>query len=89
MDTWRSAQITGNLLEVPGIGPAAVRMLAEGDVGVEKITNTYQVRIVCVCVDRHDRRVETSSSIALFCSFLWHFFFLFLLVPHDSCLENS
>jgi hypothetical protein len=45
MDTWRSAQITGNLLEVPGIGPAAVRMLAEGDVGVDKITNTFQVRM--------------------------------------------
>lgn len=46
MDTWRSAQITGDLTEVPGIGPAAVRMLAESDEGVDKITNTYQVRFL-------------------------------------------
>jgi len=45
MMTWRSSQITGDLLEVPGIGPAAVRMLAESDEGVDKITNTYQVCI--------------------------------------------
>ena len=43
MDTWRSAQITGNLTEVPGIGPAAVKKLAEADEGADKITNTYQL----------------------------------------------
>jgi ferritin len=28
---------------VPGIGPAAVRKLAEGDEGADSVTNTYQL----------------------------------------------
>lgn len=40
MAKWRQEPITGDLLEVPGIGPATVKVLAEGD---EKITNTYQL----------------------------------------------
>jgi hypothetical protein len=43
MEAWRTAQITGDLNEVPGIGPAAIRKLAEADEGPNKITNTYQL----------------------------------------------
>jgi hypothetical protein len=43
MEAWRSAQITGDLTEVPGIGPAAVKKLYECDEGANKITNTYQL----------------------------------------------
>jgi hypothetical protein len=43
MEQWRSSQITGFLNEVPGIGPAAVKKLAECDEGPDKITNTYQL----------------------------------------------
>lgn len=43
MDQWRRAQITGDLVEVPGIGAAAVKKLAEADEGADKITNTYQL----------------------------------------------
>ena len=43
MDQWRSSQITGDLNEVPGIGPAAVKKLYESDEGPDRITNTYQL----------------------------------------------
>ena len=34
--------VTGELTDVPGIGPAAGKKLATGD-GDEKVTNTYQL----------------------------------------------
>lgn len=37
------APITGELTEVPGIGPKAAEALASGDDPNEKITNTYQL----------------------------------------------
>jgi hypothetical protein len=43
MERWRSSQISGDLNEVPGIGPVAVRKLAESDEGADSITNTYQL----------------------------------------------
>jgi hypothetical protein len=43
MEAWRSAQITGDLTEVPGIGPAAMKKLQEADEGPDQITNTYQL----------------------------------------------
>jgi hypothetical protein len=43
MQTWKQAQITGDLNEVPGIGPAAIKKLADADEGTDKITNTYQL----------------------------------------------
>ena len=38
MDDFRTGELTGDLKEVPGIGPAAVKLLAEQD-----ITNTYHL----------------------------------------------
>jgi len=40
METWRSGDIKGILTEVPGIGPAAQKKLAELD---EPITNTWML----------------------------------------------
>ena len=40
MEIWRTEAVTGDLLEVPGIGPASVKKLAECD---DRITNTYQL----------------------------------------------
>ena len=34
--------VTGEITDVPGIGPAAGKKLATGD-GDEKVTNTYQL----------------------------------------------
>lgn len=43
MEAWRSSRITGDLTEVPGIGPAAVNKLKEADLGPDQITNTFQL----------------------------------------------
>jgi hypothetical protein len=40
MDKWRTEPVTGDLNEVPGIGAAAIKKLAECD---DRITNTYQL----------------------------------------------
>mmetsp|Transcript_16774 Transcript_16774/g.20137 ORF Transcript_16774/g.20137 Transcript_16774/m.20137 type:complete len:130 (-) Transcript_16774:232-621(-) len=42
MEEWRVGTITGDVSEVPGIGPAAVKKLAEGE-GDDVVTNTYQL----------------------------------------------
>ena len=42
MERWRVDKLTPNLLDVPGIGPATVKKLAEG-ADHEKITNTNQL----------------------------------------------
>ena len=43
MTDFLRSQITGDLTEVPGIGPAAQKVLASGDDDSEKITNTFQL----------------------------------------------
>jgi hypothetical protein len=43
MEVWRTEQVSGNLQDVPGIGPAAVKKLADTSDGNEAITNTYQL----------------------------------------------
>jgi hypothetical protein len=44
METWRNADVKGDLIQVPGIGAAAIRMLAADDVEEnERITNTHQL----------------------------------------------
>eukprot|EP00543_Licmophora_paradoxa_P011793 CAMPEP_0202477180 /NCGR_PEP_ID=MMETSP1360-20130828/93809_1 /ASSEMBLY_ACC=CAM_ASM_000848 /TAXON_ID=515479 /ORGANISM="Licmophora paradoxa, Strain CCMP2313" /LENGTH=113 /DNA_ID=CAMNT_0049104417 /DNA_START=119 /DNA_END=460 /DNA_ORIENTATION=+ len=40
MQLWRVSPVNGDLSEVPGIGPAAIKKLAEAD---PPITNTYQL----------------------------------------------
>jgi hypothetical protein len=42
MEQWRQEAVTGDLSEVPGIGPKAIELLAEGE-GDDRITNTYQL----------------------------------------------
>lgn len=43
MSTWRNATISGDLTEVPGIGPAAADKLADDEIESNRITNTYQL----------------------------------------------
>ena len=43
MGDWMRGSITGDLTEVPGIGPSAAKKLAEGDTEGECITNTFQL----------------------------------------------
>jgi hypothetical protein len=43
MNEFLRGQLTGDLTEVPGIGPAAVKKLAMGDLDDDKVTNTFQL----------------------------------------------
>lgn len=43
MDVWRAGAITGDLIEVPGIGPHAKQKLSEDPLPQQRITNTYQL----------------------------------------------
>lgn len=44
MDVWRNSPVSGDLKEVPGIGPSAIEKLAKDDMNdVYRITNTYQL----------------------------------------------
>ena len=43
MEQWKTTQISGDLTEVPGIGPKTKELLSECDEGPDRITNTYQL----------------------------------------------
>ena len=43
MEAWRNSTVSGNLIEVPGIGPAAVKALRAGNDVDDHVTNTYQL----------------------------------------------
>lgn len=43
METWRTTPTTADLSSVPGIGPSAIKKLAEADCLEDRITNTYQL----------------------------------------------
>lgn len=43
MEEWRQRQITGDLTEVPGIGPATAMKLMQGELQDDQITNTYML----------------------------------------------
>lgn len=43
MNEFLRGQLSGDLQEVPGIGPAAKKKLGEGDVDGDVVTNTFQL----------------------------------------------
>ena len=43
MADFQRAQLSGDLAEVPGIGPAAIKKLAAGDNEDDRVTNTFQL----------------------------------------------
>ena len=72
MEQWRTTPISGDLNEVPGIGPAAIKMLADADEGENKITNTYQLfgkYLMLKGPDDGDNKVESMEH----CEKFWHF----------------
>ena len=73
MNAWRQAPITGDLKEVPGIGPAAVAKLSEFDSDEDKITNTYQLFgkfLMLKGPDEDGRKVDTFEHCQKFWEFL-------------------
>mmetsp|Transcript_15322 Transcript_15322/g.26174 ORF Transcript_15322/g.26174 Transcript_15322/m.26174 type:complete len:112 (+) Transcript_15322:334-669(+) len=62
--------VTGDVTEVPGIGPAAAKKLACGE-GDEKITNTYQLIgkfLMLKGPDEDDNKVESMEH----CEKFWY-----------------
>lgn len=43
MEKWRLEKVTGNLSDVPGIGPAAIKTFANDPDETTRITNTHQL----------------------------------------------
>ena len=66
------APITGELTEVPGIGPAAAKALASGDDPAEKITNTFQLIGKYLLLKGPDDK-EHSVSCVEHCDKFWAF----------------
>jgi hypothetical protein len=43
METWNLNPVSGNLIDVPGIGPAAIKKLLEDPDETTRVTNTHQL----------------------------------------------
>lgn len=62
--------VTGDVTEVPGVGPAAAKKLADGE-GDEKVTNTYQLIgkfLMLKGPDDADNKVESMEH----CEKFWY-----------------
>lgn len=61
MGDWMRGDINGTITEVPGIGPAAAKKLANGETPDECITNTYQligkVSMFCFVYRKNDVQI--------------------------------
>mmetsp|Transcript_27020 Transcript_27020/g.39515 ORF Transcript_27020/g.39515 Transcript_27020/m.39515 type:complete len:129 (-) Transcript_27020:179-565(-) len=85
MEKWRIGAITGNLQEVPGIGPAAAKKLAAAD---EPITNTYQLfgkYLMMKGPDSDGHKVETIEH----CEKFWHFLASQGISAHRSAIVKA
>eukprot|EP00567_Pseudictyota_dubia_P016232 CAMPEP_0197440840 /NCGR_PEP_ID=MMETSP1175-20131217/7244_1 /TAXON_ID=1003142 /ORGANISM="Triceratium dubium, Strain CCMP147" /LENGTH=131 /DNA_ID=CAMNT_0042971019 /DNA_START=128 /DNA_END=523 /DNA_ORIENTATION=+ len=56
-------KISGNIEDVPGIGPAAAKRLAEGDTDDERVTNTYQLIGKFLMLKGADEESDTNEPI--------------------------
>jgi hypothetical protein len=73
METWRTAQVTGDLTEVPGIGPSTAAKLKDCDDPAEQITNTFQLFgkfLMLKGPDTEDNKVEPIEHTQKFWYFL-------------------
>jgi len=73
MENWRVTPVTGDLNDVPGIGPAAIKKLAEGQTPDDMITNTYQLFgkfLMLKGPDQDGRKVESYEHTEKFWYFL-------------------
>ena len=70
MADWLIAPVTGDLLEVPGVGPATVKVLKENG-----ITTTYQLFAKFLSFKDEGgylyRRIFTSHCHSMYSSLLW------------------
>ena len=72
MAEFQRTRLTGDLSEVPGIGPAAIKKLAEGE-DDDKITNTFQLIgkfLMLKGPDEDEEKVTTREHMEKFWYFL-------------------
>lgn len=68
MTNWLQEPITGKIQEVPGIGPATAKILAEAE-GDSQVTNTYQLFgrfLLLKGPDTEDNQVESIEHMEKF-----------------------
>ena len=85
METWRTEAVSGNLIDVPGIGPAAIGKLADCD---ETITNTYQLFgkfLMLKGPDSDEHKVECVEH----CEKFWHWLKSIGIVAHRSAIVKA
>jgi hypothetical protein len=85
MEVWRKEAVSGNLIDVPGIGPAAISKLAESD---DQITNTYQLfgkYLMLKGPDTEDHTVECIEHSEKF----WHYLKSLGISAHRSAIVKA
>mmetsp|Transcript_7098 Transcript_7098/g.10819 ORF Transcript_7098/g.10819 Transcript_7098/m.10819 type:complete len:151 (+) Transcript_7098:329-781(+) len=73
MTEFQRSKLTGDLSEVPGIGPAAIKKLADAENDDDKITNTFQLIgkfLMLKGPDEDGNKVETREHMEKFWYFL-------------------
>lgn len=86
MEVWRTEQVSGNLLDVPGIGPAAVKKLSDDP--KEPITNTYQLfgkYLMLKGPDTDENKVECVEHNEKF----WHYLKTKGITSHRSAIVKA
>jgi hypothetical protein len=85
MEQWRTEPVSGNLVDVPGIGPAAIGKLANCD---DQITNSYQLfgkYLMLKGPDSDEHSVDCVEHSEKF----WHFLKSIGIVAHRSAIVKA
>jgi hypothetical protein len=80
--------ITGDITEVPGIGPAAAKKLADAEDDDEKITNTWQLMgkfLMLKGPDEDGHKVESNEHMQKF----WHWMAEKGISSHRSAIVRA
>ena len=85
MDAWRNGVISGKITEVPGIGPAAARILADDPNSAMQITNTYQL-IGQYLLLKGPEDEENTVTVAELNQKFWFFLKMKGIVAHRSAI---
>lgn len=83
MEQWRTESVSGNLSDVPGIGPATIGKLAE-----DGITNTYQLfgkYLMLKGPDSEEHQVECIEHNEKF----WHYLKSLKISSHRSAIVKA
>ena len=77
------SNITGDLLDIPGIGPASVKKLKDADIGGESISNSYQ--LIGKYLSLKDDGVESPEH----CEMFWQWLKMKTIASHRSAIVRA